>query len=176
MEAPANIPPIISAYEKDCERSGQDALGDARLEEAQFPHVAREDARPPILQGPARRRTAEVFFGLVALAVVGALASGYLGIGFPQCSFKTLTGLPCAFCGGTRSLRAIGHLHLVEAFWFNPLVMIGALVAGICAIFSAVAPQRFDRLVARVKRLPLLFIGFALVVVNWIFVLKFLPR
>src|SRR5205814_8759612 len=129
---------------------------------------------PPIIERPRRPTQPAMFFLFVVGAILVAVISGYLGIGFPQCSFKRMTGLPCAFCGGTRSLRAIGHLHFTEAFWLNPLVAISILLATICAIISAFAPRRFERLISRAKKWPLLFIALALVTLNWAFVLKFL--
>jgi hypothetical protein len=132
---------------------------------------------PPIIEVTPRRTFAPVtFFGLVALAMFVALATGYFDVALPRCTFKTLTGLPCAFCGGTRALRALGHLHFTEAFWFNPLVTVGVFGAAISAIAGTLAPRSFERCVWRVKRLPLLWIGLAVVAANWIFVLKFLPR
>jgi hypothetical protein len=133
---------------------------------------------PPIIQQPQPRRSTQpgMFFLFVIGAIVIAVLSGYLGIGFPQCSFKRMTGLPCAFCGGTRSLRAIGHLHFGDAFWLNPLVAIITFAAAPAAIFWLVAPRRFDQVVVAVKKLPLMPIGIVLVALNWLFVLKFLPR
>ena len=134
---------------------------------------------PPIIrQPPQSRRFSQpaIFFLFVVGAILVALISGYLGIGFPQCSFKRMTGLPCAFCGGTRCLRAIGHFHFTDAFWLNPLVAITTFAALPAAIFWSIAPRRFDQLIITAKKLPLLPIGLALVALNWLFVLKFLPR
>jgi hypothetical protein len=131
---------------------------------------------PPIIDRPRRSTEPVIFFACVAGAIVLAFVSGYLGIGFPQCSFKKLTGLPCAFCGGTRSLRAIAHFHFFEAFWLNPLVTISAFVSVAGAIFWSLAPRTYDCAILKLKKLPLVAIGLALVALNWIFVLKFLPR
>jgi hypothetical protein len=131
---------------------------------------------PPIIRPRRRSTEPAMFFAFVLGAIVVAMLMGYLGIGFPQCSFKRITGLPCAFCGGTRSLRAIGHFHFAQAFWLNPLVTVSAFVAAVSALFWAVTPQRFDQSIAKLKKLPLVAIGLALVALNWIFVLKFLPR
>jgi hypothetical protein len=132
---------------------------------------------PPIIrEAPPRSSNAVAFLGLVFLATAIALATGYFQIALPQCTFKTLTGLPCAFCGSTRALRSLGHLHLLEAFWFNPLTTCGAFAALLGAAVSTFAPQRFDAIAIRSKRLPLLLMGIALIALNWLFVLKFLPR
>src|SRR5438067_647010 len=131
---------------------------------------------PPIIQATPRKSFAPSLCLGFAAAILVALLSDYFKIAFPKCTFKTLTGLPCAFCGGTRALRAIGHLHFAEAFWLNPLVTIGAFTATVCAITSILSPQHFDQFVARVKRWPLLTISLAIIALNWFFVLKFLPR
>lgn len=135
---------------------------------------------PPIIAStPARQQRvagAVLYFGCVLAAIAIALVSGYFQIAFPACSFKSMTGLPCAFCGGTRCLRALGHLHFTEAFWFNPLVTVGVFVATACAVSSTLAPRSFYRVIHRIKMLPLLWIGLGLVAANWIFVIKHLPR
>ena len=131
---------------------------------------------PPIIERPRRLSEPAMFFACVAGAILVAVASGYLGIGFPQCSFKKLTGLPCAFCGGTRSLRAIGHFHFAEAFWLNPLVATSTFISAAGAIIWGIAPRAFNNAILKIKRLPLLVIGLILVALNWVFVLKFLPR
>lgn len=134
---------------------------------------------PPIIrQPPQSRRFSQpaMFFLFVLGAIAVAVISGYLGIGFPQCSFKRMTGLPCAFCGGTRCLRAIGHFHFTDAFWLNPLVAIVTFAAAPSAVFWYIAPRRFDQVIIAAKKLPLVPISLALVALNWLFVLKFLPR
>jgi hypothetical protein len=136
---------------------------------------------PPIIEAPPKIGGARTFgpaalLGLVVAGIAVALFTDYFKITLPQCTFKQLTGLPCAFCGSTRALRAIGNFHVAQAFWFNPLATYGVFGATLAVICWLIAPRWFEDSVARVKRWPLLFIGLALVAVNWIFVLKFLPR
>ena len=127
---------------------------------------------PPIIQSPRRFPASVIFFGFVLLAVAIALALGALQITLPACSLKRMTGVPCAFCGGTRALQALGHLSLTEAFWFNPLVTIGALAAAPMAIISLFFSQCFTRF----KKFPLIAFVLIVIALNWIFVIKFLPR
>src|SRR5687767_11788284 len=91
---------------------------------------------PPVMETPRRLAGPLAFFGLVASAIAVALAVQFLGLNLPKCSMVKYTGIPCAFCGGTRSLQAIAHLDFARAFWSNPLVMIGAMGATVAAIFS----------------------------------------
>jgi hypothetical protein len=134
---------------------------------------------PPIIatvSPPRRSQTPALCFAFVAAAIGVALLSSYFQISFPKCTFKTLTGFPCAFCGGTRALRAIGHLHFGEAFWLNPLVTVATFGAAASAIASSVAPQKFDQFIVQTKRWPILAISLSAIALNWLFVLKFLPR
>ena len=128
---------------------------------------------PPIIETRRRFSSPVIFSGCVLLAIAIALTLGALQITLPACSLKRMTGIPCAFCGGTRCLQALGHFHVGEAFWFNPLVTLGALAAGPMAIISFLFPQRLARLG---KKLPLIPIALMVVALNWIFVIKFLPR
>lgn len=61
------------------------------------------------------------------LALLQFLAAGRV----PPCWFKTMTGLPCPSCGGTRAVLALLTGDPLRAVWFNPGVMIGGtLFAG----------------------------------------------
>lgn len=40
------------------------------------------------------------------------------------CVFRNITGLPCPFCGGTRSVGSVLSGDLAEAWSFNPLGLI----------------------------------------------------
>jgi hypothetical protein len=41
-----------------------------------------------------------------------------------SCVFKTLTGLPCPFCGTTRSLASLLHGDLRQAILYNPFSLL----------------------------------------------------
>src|SRR5512133_803622 len=66
-------------------------------------------------------------YGIVAcLALAGAARLIELvPFPLPLCGFRALTGLPCAFCGSTRSFMAWSHLEIAQAFRYNPLVASG---------------------------------------------------
>lgn len=44
------------------------------------------------------------------------------------CPFKLVTGYPCPSCGTTRSISALLHGNILEAFMINPLGIVSSLV------------------------------------------------
>jgi Protein of unknown function (DUF2752) len=79
--------------------------------------------------------------GALCAVSAGALGGDDLSDGPVLCPFRLTTGLPCPFCGTTRSLVALGGGDLGEALSlqpFGPLVAVGA-VAVLVAVFSASA-------------------------------------
>src|SRR5205823_2689020 len=55
--------------------------------------------------------------GMLAVAAVRPWLPSTLG---PPCPLRTVTGIPCPFCGMTRGVTALVHGQLSNAFWFNP--------------------------------------------------------
>jgi len=43
---------------------------------------------------------------------------------YPRCAFKTMTGLDCPGCGGTRAAHALLHGRVGDAFRLNPLLFV----------------------------------------------------
>jgi hypothetical protein len=89
--------------------------------------------------------------------------------GLPPCPFHWLTGLPCATCGGTRALLALGRFDLGAAFGWNPLVA-GAgilfIAGGVVALGAALAGGE----VRAPRPAPALRAALALAVAaNWVF-------
>ena len=79
----------------------------------------------------------------IVLAVALAFALLILKIhSFPipslPCGFKSVTGLPCVFCGGTRSACAVLEGDFAHALYLNPL-SIAALSLGFIAAIICVA-------------------------------------
>lgn len=74
--------------------------------------------------------------GLLVVFVIGALLHPYdsagapktqethLQLGFPQCSFYRMTGLPCPSCGFTTSFSLLMHGDPVNAFRANSVGML----------------------------------------------------
>jgi hypothetical protein len=122
-----------------------------------------------------RRRDLLLWFGVVALAVVGAWlvsATNPLGI-LGRCPLRALTGVPCPTCGGTQTVIALLALDLGKAFTASPLLTISALafvLSGILALILLPWAERI-RLPRWTKGKP--FAGFLLllVLVNWIYLI-----
>ena len=74
---------------------------------------------------------AAAMFGIAAIrpALPDALPLG------PPCPLRTLTGIPCPFCGMTRGVVALVHGHVSTAFSFNP----GAFLVVAMALLLLVA-------------------------------------
>src|SRR5689334_21065069 len=108
---------------------------------------------------------------LSAFIAAGILAAGavlvmQLGLTYP-CPFKFLFGIPCPTCGTTRSLAALASFDVVQSLRFNPLVLIGGL--------GALTGYLLRRRVSWISRAGLAsFI--AAFLLNWIYLLLFLPR
>jgi hypothetical protein len=47
-----------------------------------------------------------------------------LNFPWPQCLFRTVTGLPCVTCGATRSALQFFHGNFAAALMFNPLAFV----------------------------------------------------
>lgn len=109
-------------------------------------------------------------WGGAALACAAAAPlAPVLAKGLPPCPFHWLTGFPCATCGGTRALLALGRFDFGAAVAWNPLVAAAAIaftLGGLVALGAALAGQD-----VRVPR-PTLGLRVALglaVASNWVF-------
>jgi Protein of unknown function (DUF2752) len=79
--------------------------------------------------------------GYVGAFFAGGLALSALyaatGLGLP-CPFRAITGWDCPLCGGTRMGAALLQGDVSAAFGFNPVALIGLLVAGVLGVLWAV--------------------------------------
>ncbi len=97
------------------------------------------------------------------------------------CPLKSWTGIPCAFCGGTRAVHAWAHGHALESWLMNPLVSVGAAAATLYlpyALFCVLLrPQKRLRISGFPSSTSPAFrwsirLGFALVVLaNWVYLI-----
>jgi hypothetical protein len=123
----------------------------------------------------------ETDFEFLFLAVSGGFATSCyfwlkLGMAWPGCWVRRLTGLPCPTCGATRCAMSLAHGDLAGAWRDNPLIFIcytGTLLINLYA--AAVLLFRLPRLrLANVPSQIKRALG-ALVIValtaNWIYLL-----
>lgn len=61
---------------------------------------------------------------LAGLGVGGFMLVHRAGLMLPPCPMKVLTGLPCAACGSTRCLLALGAGRWGEAFHWHPVLLL----------------------------------------------------
>jgi hypothetical protein len=104
-------------------------------------------------------------------AVYPFLMAHTAGRGLP-CPLRTLTGVPCPFCGMTTATVAITHGNWAAAAAVNPLAYLAAaLVVGTAPFLVARAAGRAPLprpwSVARRRRLGWVFAG--LVALSWLF-------
>ncbi len=85
------------------------------------------------------------YLGWLILFGVGYKVVAALGLPIPTCPMREFVGIPCPFCGGTRSVSAALSLEFGEALLFNPLVFLGVMVFGVLLIASCFRPARVRR-------------------------------
>jgi len=73
--------------------------------------------------------------GILAVAAVRPLVPFEF---VPPCPLRTVTGVPCPFCGMTRGVTAAVHADLGRAVFLNP----GSVVAVVLAVLVLVAWRR----------------------------------
>ncbi len=94
---------------------------------------------PPLLphQRKFRGYAAAGIVLLLAVFAIVPLDRERRAPGFPTCPFLSLTGLPCALCGGTRAAQAALHGEVSRALYLNPagipaiaaLILLAAILA-----------------------------------------------
>jgi len=99
-------------------------------------------------------------------AAFGALAAGEdLSAGPTLCPFRLATGVPCPFCGMTRSMLALGQGDLGASVRFHPLGPVLLVVAALGLWWFGRAAAR--KAPARLPRGALLS-GAAALVIAWL--------
>ena len=123
------------------------------------------------IQGQDRFLRAGLFavLGVSAILSGGLLARFVLDTGLSwRCPSIVLLGVPCPGCGTTRALAALAQLHFVDALRLNPL-LITAFGIVLLAPVLKFSWERFERSHGWT------LLG-AAVLLNWIYLLFFLPR
>ena len=120
---------------------------------------------------PADRRIriflAAVFLGLILFPFIISPAPA----GIITCKFHQITGHSCPTCGMTRSLVALTHLHLKEAFLyhlFGPLVYIIFLVSFIALLTEIITGRKIGVGIKPLTIRIAIGIFFSLWIVFWI--------
>jgi hypothetical protein len=120
---------------------------------------------------------------VTAIAVAGLLgvARIYDSLPFqpPPCGLRTLTGIPCLGCGGTRCVKALARGDIATAFFFNPLValaVLGVFVWLVAALIRSRLPASHRSLERKPIPMPWIIAGVVLLVAaNWTYLILFLP-
>lgn len=73
--------------------------------------------------------------GLAILAVGSAGLVLFFGVvrkqfEMPPCVFASWLRIYCPGCGGTRSVEALLHGHILESVWYHPLVLYTVIIFG----------------------------------------------
>lgn len=84
-----------------------------------------------------RKKSPLLLWGLIHIGIVLLLRffplyrriSSSLSTIFSSCVLHDYLFLYCPMCGGTRAVEALLHLEFAKAFSYNPLAMVGLLVA-----------------------------------------------
>jgi Protein of unknown function (DUF2752) len=115
----------------------------------------------------------------LAVSLVAVVAGGTwlaLGLPWPACPFRAVTGYPCLTCGATRCAIAFSHGHLSMAWSWNPLAFLALCGVALFDLYATVV------LLARGPRLRVIdwtraeknavrIMAVALIAVNWAYLL-----
>jgi hypothetical protein len=141
----------------------------------------------PLPPSPSIHRRPLVAPALIPPVITTAAMAALLGVArvydslplqLPPCGLRTLTGIPCIGCGGTRAMRALAQGDLIGALAFNPLVFIAACAVPIWLASAWIRHRRFpDTAPLRPIPLPWIVVGLiAILAANWIYLICFLPQ
>ncbi len=126
------------------------------------------------LKSPGPKGADPELLGLIVLGAGLVAVGGWLalGMGFPACTLRTFTGIPCLTCGGTRCARALMDGDVWLALAWNPLVTLSAVVAAVFLIYAIlVTGFRLRRIrvwaLSRGERRGLMVGIFGVAALNW---------
>ncbi len=108
---------------------------------------------------------------VLAVLVVCSVTEAQARLPFSPCVFRNATGLPCAGCGMTRGLTAMGHGRLLEAWRMNSLAPVAYVFAWGYVVFAVLA-WRFPGVRAHLRPRPrlswaLFAVVLAAVLISW---------
>ena len=103
---------------------------------------------------------------LCAVAMVAALGAA-VEREVLICNLRRMTGVPCPTCGSTRLVLAVLRGRPVEAFGFNPMVMLALLIGSGAIGFRLLTAHRIRlNLTVRARRRLVLMLA-VLFLMNW---------
>lgn len=117
--------------------------------------------------------------GVCALALALVRVFEHWRLPLPRCGLRTLTGLPCPTCGGTRCLLALSESDIGKAFQFNPLVALASLAlcvwTGLWLLDLCCHRNWAGRVASTAQRSPWPWPLALAALLNWIYLLFCLP-
>ena len=109
----------------------------------------------------------------VSFLLISAAGIYFWGPRFPAlpCPFKTISGIPCPGCGGTRAASSLLHGHAIEALETNPLSVLAVLflACSFCWLSWDIArgTSTYWRLYRVPWSRPARVIAIAILLLNW---------
>ncbi len=110
----------------------------------------------------------------LAAAPLAPLAAPLVEAGVYGCPVKSVAGVPCPTCGGTRATLALAMLDPATALAMNPGVTIAwlvLLVGGLAALGLAISDRPLPGL-PRTLPVPVRLGAVALVAANWLYLYR----
>ncbi len=85
---------------------------------------------------------------LLRILVVMLVVIGLQNFALPNLpsGFKTLTGMACPLCGGTRAATNLANLDFANAFTFNPLAAVSLLIGTAGIVWGCAVPNAWERI------------------------------
>jgi hypothetical protein len=81
-----------------------------------------------------RNKISKLIFILIVLFTFYNIPTKYLGDTYPICLYRIILHKNCWGCGTTRAIWSVLHFNFIQAFEYNPrIIIIGPLLAG-CVI------------------------------------------
>jgi hypothetical protein len=88
---------------------------------------------------------------------------------FPPCPFYRLTGLQCPGCGTQRAIHSLLHLHIGQAFCYNPLLIPALLLVFLLVYLSCFGgKKRFPTLYRKLSGTRFIFSVLLVILLYWI--------
>ena len=122
----------------------------------------------PITRWPRISLGVAGFLALWALVVILArLYANYTGSDLDTCLFHRLTGYSCPTCGTTRGLLAVAHGAWKEALAWNPLTMVGAMIAIMAIAGRVITAKTLEFQFTPLEKRILVALGLVILGLNW---------